>query len=362
MAFRLVLFLYISMFLVSCITPELRTPATIHEVYSNSEMRQSLLMMAQNKILFHIPEDTLNESEKSEVDMKCKKIESPFWAEKLSVYLNVFKFHPELLYKFHILEIKKGDEPSLSLKSDRDGVSVLTIRYGKFESRGKLGLGSKLPCDGNLAEYIGREIIMTQFDFPTIENLKVTLENAPDRTEAERFNFKNDFLIFLAERGALLKFNHDLSFEKLPTGQYVMATVLNKYADDIKKLDQKKQKKSYINLWLKKINENSKQAQLIQFFGLEGDKQLRKGIKVSGDDENIKIKKGLNTTYLYNTYFNDDAEFKMMGLDDLDDCLAQLTEQMGMSFFRKPASENEKENYLSPGFHCLGEKAELKEP
>lgn len=352
MAFRILLALMAICFFNSCVTQELRMPSSINEVYKNSEMRQSLLLAAQNKVLFYIPDETLNDAEQTEVDIKCKSSENPFWAAKLSTYLSQFRQHPELFSKFHIFEFKKGDSPQVMIKKDLDQVSVLTVTYVKSESRGKVGLQTQLPCNGNLAEYVGKDITMTQFDFPTAEQFAATLEKASDRSSPPRLNFKTDFLTFLAERGALFKFNHELSFEKLSNGNFVMASILNQYADEINQLTAKNQKKSYINLWLKKINENSRQAELIQFFSIENDKELKTGIKLTGDKELTGNKKIQNATYLFSSFNIDSNDLKTTSLLGLNQCLETFTSQMGLGFFRKPAAENEKDNYLYPGFTC----------
>ena len=352
MALRFLLALMAISFLNSCVTQELRMPNSVNEVYKNSEMRQTLMLAAQNKILFYLPDETLYDAEQTEVDSKCKTTETPFWSSKISSYLNQFRHKPELFGKFHIFELKKGDAAQVTLKKDLDQVTVLTVTYGKSESRGKVGLQTQLPCSGNLAEYVGKDITMTQFDFPTQDQFQAVLESAPEKNNAARMNFKNDFLMFLAERGVMFKFNHEFSFEKLSNGQFVMASILNKYADEIKELSAKTLKKSYINLWLKKINENSRQAELIQFFSIENDKELKTGIKLSADKDSPSLKRPLSTTYLFSTFSLDTQDLKTTSLMGLNECLEKFTSQMGLGFFRKPAAENEKDNYLHPGYTC----------
>ena len=279
MALRRFLFLnmlaVLFVFLPACVTENLRLPSSASEVYSNSEMKQSLLLAAQSKVLFSLPAETIAEVEKTEInDSRCRHFEQPFWASKLSVYLNIFRSKPELLSKINVIEIKKGDTATAEIQKDQDQVTVLKIQYIKVESTGEVARTTNLPCQGTLAEFIGRGITKTEFQFPTTASVEAILAAAPDRKEAPRFGFSTDFLTFLAERGTLFKFSHELSFEKSAVDQYVMVQLLNQYAKEVKNLDKEPLKKSHLNLWLKKINENSNQAGLIQFFGVESSRYL----------------------------------------------------------------------------------------
>jgi hypothetical protein len=341
------------LFLNGCISSELRLPASVSEVYSNAEMKQSLILAAQNKILFNLPPETLIEAEKTEIDNRCRHFEQPFWAEKLSVYLNIFRSRPDLLSKIHIIEIKKGDAAIATIQKDMDDVAVLKIQYVKTESTGKVIRSTNLPCQGTLAEFIGREITKTQFEFPTVANVRQLLETVPERKDSTRFAFSPDFLTYLAERGALFKFSHELSFEKLPNGQYVMAQMLNQYGQEVKSIGRNPKDKSHLNLWLKKINQNSKQAELIQFFAVENDDQLRTGIKIQGEKEINKAYYDVpDITYLFTSYHVETEDLSLTSLNTLDQCLQKMTSEMGSQFFRTPASNAEKNSYLNPGYAC----------
>ena len=350
--FRFSLFSFL-IFLAACVSDDLRMPSSVSEVYSNSQMKQSLVSAAQNKILFYLPTETLNEVEKTEIDYRCRHFETPFWASKLSVYLNIFRSKPELYSKIHVIEMKKGDAPSVEIQKDMDQVSVLKIQYVKAESRGKVVRATNLPCQGTLAEYVGRDIVKTEFEFPTTAEVQTALENSTDKKDVARFNFSPDFLTYLAERGALFKFTHELSFEKLPNGKFVMAQLLNQYASEIKTMNQLPMNQSHLNLWLKKINENSKQAELIQFFGVENDEQLRTGIKIDGEKEISKKNSGsVDLTYVFTSYHVQSDQLELASLENLNKCLQKMTIEKGSVFLRRPSSESEKDSYLSPGYIC----------
>lgn len=351
--FRIYIF-SIFIFFFGCVSNELRMPSSLSEVYSNTQMKQSLMLAAQNKILFHFPAETLAESEKSEIDNRCRQFQAPFWSSKLSIYLNIFRTRPELFSKFHIIEIKKGDAASVEIQKDMDQVSVLKIQYVKAESRGRVMQSTRLPCQANLAEYIGREIVKTEFEFPSPKEVQTFLEKSADKKEnVARFNFEPDFLLYLAERGTLFKFSHELSFEKLPTGQYVMAQLLNSYSAEIRNLGKSTAAKPHLNLWIKKINENSKQAELIQFFSVENDQQLKSGIKVDGEKEISKLNSGsMDLTYLFTSYHVDNDQLSLVSLENLNGCLQKFSIEEGKNYFRSPSSESEKRSYLHPGYSC----------
>ncbi len=353
MALRGFLNLWLCSILAGCISSELRMPSSVGEVYSNSQMKQSLMMAAQNKILFHLPAETIAEVEKTEIDNRCREFQAPFWAEKLSMYLNIFRSHPEYFSKINVIEIKKGDSASVQIQKDMDQVAVLKIQYVKSESRGKVIQTTNIPCQGSLAGYIGREIVKTEFELPSVAEVQLQLQSAPEKADSKRFSFSPDFLIYLAERGILFKFSHEQSFEKLPNGDFVMVKLLNQYAKEVHELSTTPASKSHLNLWIKKINQNSKQAELIQFFSIENDQQLKTGIKVDGEKEISKKNTGsMDLTYLFVSYAIENDQLQSSTLSNLDQCLKKMTTEMNSTFLRTPSSESEKSSYLHPGYSC----------
>jgi len=348
--FALNLLFFSIIFIYGCVSQELRIPNSATEVYKNADVQQSLMMAAQNNILFAISNDSLLDYEKTEIDAKCKSTASPFWAEKLTVYLNYMRQHPEWFSKFHVLEFKKGDHAQVQLQKDLiDGARVLSIQYVMSEVRGKVTLNTQLPCQGSLAEYIGQPLIKTDYEFPSKDQMQQVLSLAEDKEKVDRFNFNSDFLMYLAERGAVFKFSHEQSFEKI-NKKYVLATALNKLAQEVKR-----QNFGFVNLFLKKINQNSQQAEVIQLFGLVNDKELKAGLKVelqANADSNLGKMQVPNLTYLYLTYRTDTDDVAVTSIAGLNSCLQDQVKTLGASL-RKPASDVlEKNNYLRPGFQC----------
>lgn len=341
MRLKKILFLVIAAVAVNgCVSQDIRIPSSLSEVYANTDIQEGLKLAASQNVLFMISPDTLTEFQKTEVDSKCYIHENPFWPEKLSVYLNMMRRRPELLSKFHVLEIKKGDSALAQIQKDLDGGSVLSIQYVMTESRGRVTFKSQLPCDGNLAELLGKDLVKTDFDFPSMEQVEKTLDLATERAETPRFKFRNSFITYLAERGAILKFNHEQSFEKNNQGQYILAEVMNKLSDDL----QATKNLGYVDLWFRKINQNSKQAELIQMFSLINDKDINAGLKTDSHP-NLARKNAANydLTYLFVTYKSEGDEVVTPSLAGLNTCLKNQAKVLGSNFlgtiFRTPASK-----------------------
>jgi hypothetical protein len=344
---RLLLASVVLFALNACVTNYIRLPNSVSQVYTNSDIQQALLLAAQNNILIHIPEATTREFEKSEIDQNCRQIKEPLWSEKLSVYLNEFRKRTELLSRIHVIEIKRGDKAAAVIQRDLDGAVTLSIQFVKLENYGKVVFQTKLPCKASLAEYLGRDLVKTDYDFPEIDKLVLAVQQLPEKREIPRFQFNNDFLVYLAERGAVFKFTHEMSFEKTSQGKFIMADILNKLAAETKAPFHQ-----HINYWIQQINEKSKQAQLIQMFGLVQDRQLKAGVKVDTRGElSQKMHCDSDLTYLYLTYNVENEMVNYVNLSQLEQCLQGFTKDMGGFKFRKPAA-TDRESYLKPGYTC----------
>lgn len=314
-------------------------------------MRNSLKLAASYGILFHLPTESLQAYEMSEIDSKCKKREMPFWSERISIYLSYLKQHPELYSKFHVFEIKQGDRKKIDLQKDLfDGGITLSIQFEKLESRGQVGLSSQLPCDiVARAEYINKTITKTFYDFPSTDELSEALVAEKEKPEIERFKFANDFFVYLAERGVLFRFDHDKSFERYAENKYILAEVFNKLSAEVKTFKDE----NHFGLWVKKINENSEQAGLIQLFALEKHKDQKTGIKVDSQGELHRKNTGeKDLTYIFTTYKVEAETVQVVALAEVNKCLQKLTSEMGPFKFRQPADAKDRDSYLYPGYEC----------
>jgi hypothetical protein len=345
---RIIILIGSVFFLQSCISNYVRLPNAVTQVYSNTDIQQSLLLAAQNNVMIYVPEATTREFEKSEIDQRCRVIKDPLWSGKLSIYLNEFRKRPELLNRLHVIEMKRGDKSGVVVQHDLDGAVTVSIQFVKQENYGKVSYQSQLPCKGSVAEYLGRDLIRTDYEFPDVESLVMALQALPDKKDVPRFKFPNEFLIYLAERGTIYKFSHEMSFEKTAHGKYIMAELLAKLGAETRQPFHQ-----HMNYWFKQINEKSTQAQLIQMFAALQDKELKAGVRVDTRGEvSQKIFGDSDLTYLYITYNVEDDKVYSVTLQDLDSCLQGFTKNMGAISLRKPAS-TDKESYLRPGYSCV---------
>lgn len=343
---RFFYFFTVATFLHSCVSTY-RLPSSVEQIYTNSDIQQGLLLAAQNNVLINIPEATTRDFEKSEIDQNCREIKEPLWSQKLSTYLNEFKKRPELLSRFHVIEMKRGDKSQVQIQKDLDGAVTLSIQFVKFENHAKVSVQTKLPCKGSIAEYLGRELVKTSYEFPDSEKFILALQSLPEKKDLPRFHFSNEFLSYLAERGAIFKYSHEMSFEKTAQGKYVMAELLNKLAIEVKQPQYQ-----HMNYWFKQINTVSTQARLIQMFAVLQDKDLKAGVRVDLKNENSqRILGESDVTYLYITYNVENDQINAVNLQQLEKCLQSFTENMSGIRLRKPAA-TEKESYLRPGYSC----------
>lgn len=344
---RLYFYFAFTLSLSGCISHYVRLPNSASQVYSNSDIQNALLLLAQNNVMVHIPDATTRDFAKTEVDQKCLKTQDPFWSEKISDYLTEFRRKPELLGKFHVLELKRGDSNEVKIQRDLDGAVTVSIQYVKTESYGKVSYQSELPCKGSLAEYLGRDLVSTGFEFPTAHQLVAGVQSLPEKNDLPRFKFSNGFLTYLAERGTVFKFNHSMSFEKTSKGQYVMVELLNRLSDEVKQPFHQ-----HINFWFAQINQQSLQARLIQLFAAVQDKDLKAGVRVETALDGLPRSNGeVDLTYLYITYHVENDRVHLVPLSQLESCLKSFTDDMTGLRLRKPAG-SEKTSYLRPGYTC----------
>ena len=336
----------------SCINSYTRLPNSTTQIYTHSELQQSLLLLAQNNILVHVSDETAREFEKTVIDQKCRQMDKPFWSERLSNYLTALNKRPELLSKFHVIELKRADKADVVMQRDLDGAVTLSIQFVKLENYEKVTPQTNIPCSSSRVEYLGREVIKTQYELPSLESFLKITESLPEKKEIPRFQFKNDFLSYLAERGVIFKFSHDMSFEKTSKGQYIMVELLDQLATDIKQPFYQN-----INYWFKQIHRESTQAHLIQMFAAIQDKELKAGIRVDfkidfKSETSQKAIDEADLTYLFINYNINNDQLNLVNLGQLEKCLEDFTSSMSGVKFRKPAATNDKDSYLRPGYSC----------
>lgn len=347
----------LSFFIFSCSTSIIRLPAALskNKVY-NPERTAKLKKAAENGVLFVINDHVFRDIEKTEVDSKCRVSDEPDWSDRLFTYLDVFSSKPNLYKKFHVIELRKSDKPGFRLQKDLDGLAYLSINYAKLESIEKIDEKTVLPCDDLNREYLNKNITQVSLRWPSPNELINFLMNEEDRAVVERFNFDTRFLFFLAEHGAVLKFNQDLGFDKTPDGKYILVETLAQLGEQVKKIQEKNKKAlpiKHIEHWMYEISQKSVQGSGLQLFQITRDSELGHGIKVDSEGEFARRTQGqYDPTYLYLGYRTNSGSLQIPTLSQMDGCLSELTQMMSLGFSsRKPASED-RSSFLKPGYSC----------
>jgi hypothetical protein len=333
---------------VGCASTATRLPASFKPKY-DSKIVRSLTTAAINHVLFQVDDGAFRDVPSRQID-QCKTREAPTWSQTLLDFLALMDRHPELYNKFSMVEFRRGDRPSIELTKDIDGLSTLTLFYGKSETFEKITDATQMPCAETAAEYLGRDLVVTSIRWPTESEIKDKLSQAPDRAEVGRFNFNPEFLVYLAERQAILKIKPEVAFERNYRGEFFLTSWLENMATEIKN---PKIEKDYINYWFKEIADHSTQAKSIQFFGLRPEGNPSVGVQV---DTAGKLARKMNgyqeATYMFMSYRPQSESYVYGSLEDLNKCLQSLTGvyrnplSLGSSLDREPAS------FLAPDYSC----------
>lgn len=339
-------------FVVGCVSSTIRLPASFKPKYNN-EIVSSLQNAATNGILFQVSDSVFRDVPARQVE-RCRHAEAPMWSAQVMSTLDIFKKHPEYFNKFHIIDIKRGDKARVEVSSDLSHVSYLTIMYAKRETREKITPATTMPCLESNSDYIGKDMITTNIDWPSNEEVRMALSQAPEKEDVESFKFNTAFLEFLAERQAVLKINPEVPFAKNIDGDRFIKLWLEKMAQEIKTPENVE----YLSYWLKEISTHSKQATKIQFFGLHAETDISYGVQV---DTAGKFSRKLNSyqepTYVFASYKEDDGDILSGDMKDLNHCLQELYGIYGNPLAMGTQLESDEESFLSPGYSC---KTEIK--
>jgi len=339
----------LSVFAVAgCISTTLRLPASFKPSY-NSKIVTSLRSAALNGVLFQVNDTVFRDVPARQVE-HCRKADEPTWSQEFLGFLDLMDKNPQYYNKFYIVDFKRGDSAKAEITKDIDGLSYLSVTYAKRENREKVTASTNMPCLESNTDYVGKDLITTYIDWPTMAQVESVLKEATPKAKIERFQFNTDFLIFLAERQAILKINPEVAFERNYHGEYFLATWLEKMSQEIHDNDADL---DFINYWLKEISTRSKQAKDIQFFGLHPEGTISYGVQVDTVGKfTRKINSYQEPTYLFMSYREKSGEYVYNDLKDLNTCLQSL-----LGTYRNPLSmgmayESDEDSFLAPGYSC----------
>jgi hypothetical protein len=338
-----------ALFSAGCASTATRLPASFKPKNKYKNL-SSQTTAAKKQLLFQVDDGAFRDVPSRQIE-QCRTREAPTWSKTLLDFLTLMDHNPELYNKFSMVEFRRGDRAAAEMTKDIDGLSTLTLLYGKSETFEKISDATEMPCAEAANEYLGRDLVVTSIKWPSAGEILEKLNQAPPRSQVERFNFNTEFLIYLAERQTILKIKPEVAFERNYHGEFFLSTWLDTMAKEIKN---PKIEKEYINFWFKEIADHSDQAKSIQFFGLKPEGNPTVGVQV---DTAGKLARKMNgyqeATYMFMSYRQQSDSYLFGSLADLNKCLQGLTGvyrnplSLGSSLDREPAS------FLAPDYSCV---------
>lgn len=340
-------------FVAGCVSSSVRLPASFKPKYNNTTV-DLLKLAAKNGIVFQISDSVFRDVPARQVD-RCRKAEPSTLTPKLIELLTLLKEKEKdgVYNKFHIVDIKRGDKARAEISEDLSHVAYLTITYAKRETREKVTGATEIPCYDNSTDFTGKDLVSTNIDWPNIEELKLVLKQAPPKKDVPSFKFNTEFLNFLAERQAILKIGPEVPYAKNKDAELFLKIWLDKVAQEVREPTSVE----YIAYWLKEISTHSRQAGVIQFFGLYREAGAAHGVQV---DTVGKFSRKLNgfqePTYMFMSYGESGGDIIIDDLKELNHCLQNLTGIYGNSLAMGTTLESDGDSFLSPGYSCKQER------
>ena len=338
MGFKLILLLF-SVIFIGCQSSIPRQPSSLNSTFDPNKV-QLLKWAAQNKILFQIDDASFEHISFSKVDESCEKINTPAWSETILTTLQSLYKISKSNVKVHILDVKMGPEPLVSISQDLDGLTYLNLQYAENNESLKISNYQEIPCDKKDTAYIGKFKTERTYQTPSLQQIRTALAANQNFKTPERWKFKTDFLTLLAENMTLFRLTSDVSFEKSFDGQSLLTHFLNKQAAQASQ-----NKTEALNYWLNEINQRSHSGSYLNLFTLKSDKNLTTGIATHQDSYGV--------AYPFMSYKIEDGQFLLSDLSKLESCLNELK----MRYRRSLASigsdlSTQSDKFLYPGYSC----------
>lgn len=319
-----------------------RDPSSISE-YSDNVNQALLEYAAVNKILLLISDQDLKDFSYSQVE-SCRSQGNIEWPQYFFDSLNYMKNDEGLANKVHIIQIVKSDRASATVVKQNNGVSILLISYLKTESRSNLQSLSQINCSKLNSELIGKPLLSVGMIWPNQIDIQSALQKSDNRAEIKEWNFSTKWSSFLSRNMTILRASDEMVADPSFV-QYFM----NEYSQDLTELKQP----VHISFWLKQINTRSNMALLVQTFKINKTINSNYGIKVDSLGKIArKINGSYDPTFLYLNLKFENSGITRPKLQDLEQCLGQLSDryQDRRSFHYE--FEDDRDAYLYPGYNC----------
>ncbi len=327
-------------FLLACqSTKTSRQPnSTLFEF--NTSKVQLLKWAAQNRIMFQFPDSTFHDVSYIQAQESCKILKEPVWSEAVFSTLEKLRSNVSLQNKIHIIEVKRGDYPKAEITKDLDGITYLILSYSILEAETIANSFSQIPCEKRSMPLESQKLLTVTFNLPKSSLVAQAIQDLPIRSNPERWNFKTDFIKYLAEKQTILRFSSDLGFEKSAEGKFFFTQFLNEQAEFIRK-----NKFTYFEYWMNEITQRSHAGSYLKVMALLPSKSLNYGMST------LENSHGLPFPFL--GYKSQDGKYTYTSMNQLNDCLQELSSRYkrGLASIRTEFS-TQADSFLHPGHIC----------
>lgn len=335
---RRLLPLFLLLSLSACQSTVDRQPNQVTHSFDQKKIA-SLKWAAKNRILFQIDDKSFQDVAGSKMDNTCETMSQPAWSELIISSIETLQKKSEFKNAIHIVEIKPGSTPLATINQDLDGLTYLTLEYAKSTKPFVVEDPSQVPCENKSPNWIGQTRTDTTFKFPNVQDISNAVGKVKKTATPERWNFKTQFLDYLATNMTVFRLTSDVSFEKSFEGEPLLVYFLNKQADQIQAGTKT------LNYWLAEINNRSHSGSFLNLFSLQADRNLSHGIATLDNSQGVAMP--------FMSYKIEAGQFLLTDMTQLEKCLGDLTNRYRRSLASIGSDlSTAPESFLYPGFSC----------
>jgi hypothetical protein len=331
--------LYLILSLSACQTKVNRQPNQVSNSFDDKKI-SLLKWAAKNRILFQIDEKSFHDVASSKMDASCETMAQPAWSELVTSSIETLQKKSEFKNSIHIVEIKPGAAPLATINQDLDGLTYLTLEYAKSIKPVVIYDPREIPCDNKSTNWLGQTRTDTTFRYPNVQDITNAIGKIKKTGTPERWNFRTQFLDYLASNMTVFRLTSDVSFEKSFEGEPLLVHFLNKQADQIQSSGSKT-----LNYWLAEINHRSHSGSYLNLFSLQSDKNLSYGIATLDNSQGVAMP--------FMSYKIEAGQFLLTNMTQLEKCLGDLTNRYRRSLASIGSDlSTAPQSFLYPGFSC----------
>ncbi len=336
-----------ALFIVSCqSTIIIRDPDAVNIRYDEPS-KKALRIAVDNGVFFSLPESLTEDFNTVEASLSCRRVTQPSWIKALSDYLSDFTMNPSLYGKFHVLEFKKGDTPSVQVQEDLDGARTLEIIYSKSETRSIIQTLTDIPCSTSSMEHIGKPLRAVYFQYPSFAEVQRALEQKDMKKKLARFEVNKDFFKFMADRLTIFRFSPELAFEMNAQGK----SLLSSFSETVG-AQMKQQPLKQLDYWLAEMTEIGFATQNFKIFTLKKDAELTNGMKIENAEKYSRRTDEFGIPTPFVSYSSERGDFRFSSITSFERCLGELRTKYKRFIAGSDSLNMDSRFFLYPGYQC----------